>query len=99
VVSHVVSVVMVVSQVVLGLTLKVKDLSQVMNTETLTGVELILSNHVNTTLLEKKELVMELTQLLNVLKNVTMNQVEIIKVKKLSTELQTVFLFPEMNNP
>lgn len=98
-VSHVVSVVMVVSQVVLGLTLKVKDLSQVMNTETLTGVELILSNHVNTTLLEKKELVMELTQLLNVLKNVTMNQVEIIKVKKLSTELQTVFLFPEMNNP
>jgi hypothetical protein len=90
---------MVVSQVVLGLTLKVKDLSQVMNTETPTGVELILSNHVNTTLLEKKELVMELTQLLNVLKNVTMNQVEIIKVKKLSTELQTVFLFPEMNNP
>lgn len=84
---------------VLGLTLKVKDLSQVMNTETLTGVKLILSNHVNTTLLEKKELVMELTQLLNVLKNVTMNQVEIIKVKKLSTELQTVFLFPEMNNP
>lgn len=81
VVSIVVLVAMVVSLVVLGLTLDNLVFQLVMNTVTPNGANLIPLNPVNITLKEVKELVTELNLLLNVPKNVTNLQEEIILKK------------------